>query len=309
MKKFLKILFFIILIPFILFILIYLYLNTSYFLNKKTFVEIYDIQGNENGYVPQGLTYSEKYNVILQTSYNKKDISMLYVIDFSNGKLLKELKLKDNNEDFSHSHVGGITTNDDKVWITNDYKINEYSLEEIINTENDYIISTKISDTYNRGDYCYYKDNILWIGDFHTSIYMKSKNNKPLLLGYELTENIDYNNPKYAISTPNMIQGMTMLKDNSIVFTTSFSNVIRSRLLIYSNILEQETNNYYEINDNKIPYYHLDKTNLKRKVLLSPMAEGLFYKDSYLYILYENSSDEYEFTYPKIRKIVKYKTN
>lgn len=309
MKKALKYIFTIAIVPLILYALIYIHLNNAYFFNKNLYIETHNIQGNVNGYVPQGLTYSEKYNVILQTSYNKNNYSMLYVIDFSSGVLLKELKLKISEDEYSYSHVGGITTNDDKVWITSDYKLYEYSLDEIIETEKDYIVSKVTEQTYNRGDFCYYKNDILWIGDFHNKIYMSIKGDKPYLFGYKLIDDIDFNYPQYVISIPDMVQGMTILENNTIVFTRSFSNLMRSRLSFYSNVLAKETKEYFEINGNKIPYYHLNNSNLVKTEYLSPMAEGLFHKDDYLYILFENSSDEYEHTYPKINKIVKYKYN
>ena len=37
------------------------------------------------------------------------------------------------------------------------------------------------------------------------------------------------------------------------------------------------------------------------------MAEGIFYKDNELYILFESSSDKYSLADPKIDKILKYK--
>ena len=294
----------IILIPIVIYIAVYIFLNVSYHLNKDIFVETYDIQGNKDGYVPQGLTYSEKYNVILQTSYNKKKDGMLYITDYENGELLKELELKNND-----SHVGGIATNDDKVWITSNYKIYEYNLDDIMTTENDYIESISVTDTYNRGDFCYYKDNTLWIGDYHHFFYLRAKDDLPLLLGYDIDDDIDYKKPRIVVSIPNMVQGMAMLDDDSIVFTKSFSNLMRSRVSIYSYELNKETSDYYEIDGKKIPYYHIDNKVLSKRVFLSPMAEGIFYKDGYVYILFENSSDNYEFTYPKIRKIIKYKIN
>ena len=67
-------------------------------------------------------------NVILQTSYNKNNVSMLYIINFDTGKLIKELKLIEIDDKDNKNHVGGIATNEEKVWITNDYEINEYNL-------------------------------------------------------------------------------------------------------------------------------------------------------------------------------------
>lgn len=263
----------------------YIRLNIFYIINKNNYTEIADIQGNKKKYVPQGLTYSKKYNVILQTSYNKNNTSMLYIIDFNTGKLIKKLKLIEIDDKDNNKHVGGIATNEEKVWITNDYEINEYNLEEIINTKENYIKSIKNEKLKNRGDFCTYNNGILWIGDFYLKPFYNVPNGKPLLLGYN-TENIDYNNPEYTIILPKMVQGIAINEKNEFIFTRSFTNLVNSKLSIYSDMTKQD---YKEI----------------KTINLPPMAEGIFYKDKELYILFENSSDKYFFAFPKIKKIIK----
>ena len=72
MKKILKILFVFILIILLIFIINYIRINITYMMNKKDYKESFNVYGNKNNYVPQGLTYSDKYNIVLQTSYNSK---------------------------------------------------------------------------------------------------------------------------------------------------------------------------------------------------------------------------------------------
>jgi len=284
--KYLKTIILLLVISIILIIVIdYIRLNIFYIINKNNYTEIADTQGNKNKYAPQGLTYSEKYDIILQTSYKKNNVSMLYIIDFKTGKLIKELELIEPDNNKNQKHVGGIATNEEKVWITNDYEINEYNLEEIINTKNNYIKSLKKEKIPNRGDFCAYNNNTLWIGDFYLKPFYNVPNNKPLLLGYETT-NTDYNNPKYTIILPKMVQGMTITQENNFIFTRSYTNLINSNIIIYNDMTKE---NYQKIKTIKIP----------------PMAEGIFYKDNNLYILFENSSDKYFFAYPKIKKIIK----
>lgn len=285
LKKTLKAIIIIIGIVLTLIILDYIRLNISYIIKKQNYIEVANIYGNKYKYAPQGLTYSEKYNVILQTSYNKNNVSMLYIINFDTGKLIKELKLIEIDDKDNKNHVGGIATNEEKVWITNDYEINEYNLEEIITTNNNYIKSIKNTKIPNRGDFCTYNNNTLWIGDFYLKPFYNVPNDTPLLLGYEISENIDYNKPKYTIKLPKMVQGMAITPENNFIFTRSYTNLINSDLVIYSDM----TKEYKKIKSIKLP----------------PMAEGIFYKDNELYILFENSSDKYFFAYPKIKKIIK----
>lgn len=306
-RKFLK--FILLSISFIILILIidYIRLNIFYLINKNNYIETIDIQGTKEKYVPQGLTYSDKYDIVLQTSYNSKhNVSMLYAADLKSGKLLKKLKLKEIDDSDNINHVGGIATDNNKVWITNNYEINEYSLEEIINTQEDYIKSLKNTKLPNRGDFCTYNNNILWIGDFFLKPFYPIKDNNPLLMGYKLNNSIDYSKPDYIISLPKMVQGMVITSDNKFIFSRSFTNLINSDLLIYDNVLDEPFNTY-KLNNRNIPYYKFDKSNLIKKINLPPMSEEFFEKDNELYILFENSSDAYFYAYPKIKKVIKYK--
>ena len=140
LKSFLKFIGIILLIVVLTFLIIYGRIIISYYKNEAQYVGCFSVWGNQNGYVPQGLEYSEKYNIAMQTSYNANhEVSMLYVTNMTSGRLVKELKLLKEDGTQNTNHVGGITTNDEKVWITNDYEISIYDLEEIKNTENDSI--------------------------------------------------------------------------------------------------------------------------------------------------------------------------
>ena len=308
-KKLLKIIIFIFPLLLIAILIDYVKLNIHYYINKNIYDETFDVKGNKNKYTPQGLAYSKEYNIILQTSYNSKhDVSMLYVTDFNTGKLLKKLKLKEIDDKDNINHVGGITTNKDKIWITNDHEVNEYNLKEILNSKNDYIKSENNKKIPNRGDFCLYNNNILWIGDFFLNPLYKVPDDNPLLLGYKNNKTINYKSPDYVISLPKMIQGMAITDDNKFIFTASFTNLINSKLMLYDNPLK-EKNDYYEINNKKIPYYNFNNNNLINSIKIPPMAEGLFYKDNNIYILFENSSDTYFYAYPKINKIIKLNIN
>ena len=283
----------------------YIRINISYKLNKTIYKETYDVMGNKNNYVPQGLTYSNKYNIILQTSYNSKHkVSKLYITNYKTKKLIKELKLLNSDNTNNTKHVGGIATDNNKVWITNDYEVNEYYLEDILNTNNNYIKSNKTIKLPNRGDFCCYNNGILWIGDFFLNPFYPVPDNNPLMMAYKVNENINYQEPIYIVSIPIMIQGLTITNNNEYIFTSSFTNLMKSNLSIYNNILNNNYD-YYELNNKKIPYYKITDKDLIKNIKLPPMAEGLFYKNNDLYILFENSSDTYFYAFPKMNKIIK----
>ena len=300
LKLVLKVLVGIICFVALIFIIDYARLNVSYSINKNKYVETFDVQGITNHYIPQGLAYSSLYNVVLQTSYNKEhDVSMLYVIDFSTGKLLKSLKLIDVNDKDDMKHVGGITTDNNTVWITNDYEVDEFSLSEIIDTDLDYIKSLRNTKLPNRGDFCLYNNGTLYIGDFYLKPFYDVPDGNPLLMAYDVS-NLDYSNPSYIVSLPKMVQGMEIVGDKYI-FSQSFTYLINSSLSIYNKPI---SNGYYTLNGKDIPYYKLE---LDSKYKLPPMVEGIFYKDNYLYMLFESGSDGYSLALPKIKKVLKMK--
>ena len=245
--------------------------------------------------------------MVLQTSYNDRhDISTLYITDFETGKFIKELKLYKSDGSDNTNHVGGITTDNDKVWISSNYELNEYNLNEIIKTNESAVKSIKDVKLYNRGDFCLYHNNILWVGDFYLKFIYELPKKKPFLMGYYIENDVDFSIPNYIVSIPNMIQGMAITNDNKFIFTRSYSGLVNSSLCFYNNIL-QENNDYYELNGNKIPYYKFDKNNLINNKKIPPMAEGLFIKDESIYILFESSADKYFSAYPKINKVIKLK--
>lgn len=306
LKSLLKLIVIIIGIIFLIFLIDYIRLNINYLLHKNEFTEAFDVQGIKNKYTPQGLTYSSKYNVAIQTSYNKKhSVSMIFITDLNTNKLIKKLKLLNHDGTEDNKHVGGITTDNNTVWITNDNYVDELDLDEIMTTEEETI---KIKNSYelpNRGDFCLYDKGILWIGDFFLKGIYDCLDDNPLLMGYTINKDIDYAIPDYVISLPIMIQGMAITEDNKFIFTDSYTNLINSKLTIYDNVLEDKAD-IYTINGKEIPYYKLDKNNLLTTYKIPPMAEGLFLKDNNLYILFESASDTYWMALPKIPKILKY---
>lgn len=277
-KKIFKIILIIILLILLLLLIAYVKINIKYQKNKDKYFSTYKIV-IETGYAPQGLTYSEKYNAIIQSSYSYKDKeSKIYVIDFNTKRLLNEFTLEKNKY-----HVGGLTTNEDTLYITNDYYLYTYDLKEIMNTGLASIKETSKTKIKNRGDFCLYHDNVLWIGDFALFPLYRVPKNKPLILGYK-DGNTKYNKPDYSYEIPKMVQGMEIV-DDEFIFTRSYSPWIESELVTY------------KLKDKK-----LKKT---KEVKLPPMAEGLFYKDNNFYILYESNSYKYWMAVPKVKNLVK----
>lgn len=309
-KKIIKIVGIVLGVVLAIFILNAIYLNVSYMIQQTNYQDAFSIYGNTEEYVPQGLTYSPKYNVAIQTSYNAKhQVSRIYVIDLDKQMLLKSLKLQDPNGNENTHHVGGIATNDEVLWITNDYEVEEYSLEEIVSTKVDHIKAKRVFDLPIRGDFCSYYNNQLWIGDFYLRPFYNVPNGNPLLMAFPVEEEMQYSVPSVVISLPKMIQGLAFNERGELAFTASYTYLIPSTFYLYPNVLEETAPSTITVSGKEIPYYPFDKKKIITKKSLPPMAEGMYYLDGSYYILFESSSDHYSMAFPKIKKVIQYKTD
>ena len=290
-KKIIKVVLFAILSLIIIFVLDYIRINIRYFITKNNYNEVFKVYGNRNKYVPQGLTYSSSYDVVLQTSYSS-DVSKVFITDFKKNKLVKELKLINKDGSNSTKHVGGIATDNNKVWISNDYELDVYDLSEMFNTSKDSIQPIEEIKLPIRGDFCYYADGVLWIGEFYLKPFYDVEGGVPKLNGYKLDSDIDYNKPDYSLSLPKAVQGMVVFPNGEVGFTQSFTYLVNSNLSIYKD----------DLFDGK----SFNKKNKIKTIKLPPMAEGMFYRDGYLYILFESSTDKYSLADPKMDRVIRY---
>ena len=290
-KKIIKVVLFAILSLIIIFVLDYIRINIRYFITKNNYNEVFKVYGNRNKYVPQGLTYSSSYDVVLQTSYSS-DVSKVFITDFKKNKLVKELKLINKDGSNSTKHVGGIATDNNKVWISNDYELDVYDLSEMFNTSKDSIQPIEEIKLPIRGDFCYYADGVLWIGEFYLKPFYDVEGGVPKLNGYKLDSDIDYNKPDYSLSLPKAVQGMVVFPNGEVGFTQSFTYLVNSNLSIYK--------------DNLFDGKSFNKKNKIKTIKLPPMAEGMFYRDGYLYILFESSTDKYSLADPKMDRVIRY---
>ena len=90
-----------------------------------------------------------------------------------------------------------------------------------------------------------------------------------------------------------MVQGIT-IKDNNIIISQSYTYLVNSKIRIYK----------YDINNTN--EYKLDSNNLIKTITIPPMAEGIFYKDNKVYVLFESSAKKYTGAYPRIGKIMEF---
>lgn len=291
----------------------------NYFLNNSEKYAI--IPGLKQKAIPQGICYSSKYNLIIVSAYHYgKASSVLFLLNYDNGELLKTLILKNADNTNFIGHVGGVTTDNESLWITDNYKIYKYKLENLMQKKDmENVVFDDSADIKIKADFVTYHDGILWIGEYdYKNIYLTNKEhyiktpddneNKSILMGYKSLDNMDFEYPDYVISIPDRIQGLTFDNNNNFIFSRSFWSFQPSELSIYSNVLEEQGIDY-NLNGNKIKLWYLYKEKEIKNIKLPPMSEGIVFINNSIYILFESYSNLYKYyTYDKLNYIMQLKS-
>lgn len=278
------------------------------------------IPGLKEGAIPQGMCYSQKNNLlIISTYHNGHAPSVLHFINFETGKLIKSILLKNNDNTYYVGHAGGIATNDDILWLVDDYKIYEYDLNHLMSLKNmDFCKAINIYRTDVKADFSTYSNGILWVGEYYyRNIYKTQKShrytlptketNHGFVFGYKINEN-NYKNPDYVLSIPNRVQGIAFSESGQIILSQSFWSFQASEISVYDNIIKKESNNNIKINDKNIPLWFLSNSDLLYKLKLPPMSEGIVSINKDIYVLFESASTLYKYyTANKVDHILKLK--
>lgn len=293
----------------------------EYYLNNTE--EYAQLPGLKEHIIPQGITYSKKYNKILIVGYHKgKAAAVLFIIDYETGILDRTILLFNQDNTPLNTHIGGITTNDEIIWLSDNYKLYTLNLEDLINTKDmDRINVSKPLDTFAKGDYILYHDNFLYIGEYDYKIKYKIKEshhfktpsgeiNKSLIAVYDLSEEtINFDKPDYLISVPDRIQGLSIDRDNNFILSRSFWSFQSSDISTFKNPLNGEPKNV-KIEGNEYKLWFLDNDNLINNIKMPPMSEGIVLIDNELYLIFESASTYYKmYTKDKVSSIIKLNIN
>lgn len=290
----------------------------EYFL--KNYEEYTPIPGLKEHIIPQGITYSNEYNKIIMVGYHKGNASsVIFIIDYTSRLLDKSILLYNYDNTPLNTHIGGITTDEDTLWLSDDYKLYTINLNDLMNTKDmDIIKVSKSINTLTKGDYLLYHENNLYIGEYDYKIKYKTKEshyyltpngeeNKSLIAVYSLNDNTDFNKPNYLISVPDRIQGIAIDENDNIILSRSFWSFQSSDISIYQNPLNEETNDF-NLEGTNYDLYYLDNTNLINNIKIPSMSEGISLIDNELYIIFESASTYYKvYTKDKVSSIIKLK--
>ena len=291
-----------------------------YFLGYKTTVKrgykefynqsisLFEIPGLDTNYIPQAIAYNEANNVFIVAGYDSKDEpSYLYVLD-ENGKELKKVAIKTDDDTYYTGHAGGVISFNDVIFVSSGKKVYKLSLEKVLN--NDIVIVDAVTKVDVSGSTMFVYDDYLFVTEFYEEtkyqtdeshhLTTPSNNlNKALAFAYEIDENsesgLKSNEPKMVLSIPEKVQGI-IIKDDTLVISQSFGRFNDSSIKTYNNILLNGTKYSFNYNDLDLPLYYLDDSSLIDNLHSPSMTEGLCLYNNKVLVIFESSAKKYKFT-------------
>ena len=263
------------------------------------------IPGLQQGAVPQGLSYSKKYNLIFISYYFDKHIpSSVSVIDRSNNTTIGTFALKESANSFHYGHVGGLTVNDNFVWVSSNGKLHKYKISDITNsTLSRVLVPISATETETKASFVTYYQKVLFVGEFAYGSKYKTKNSHHIedrdgvkhyawVCGYNV--NKERNGLKYILSIRQKVQGIC-ITDKYIFLSISYGRRNRSIIAIYKNPLQEQPHRTVTLeNGLKAPLWYLDGKNIIKEIDFPPMSEGITMIDDKLAVLSESGAEKYQ---------------
>lgn len=276
----------------------------------------FEIAGLGDGVVPQGFAYAEDEEVYLQTGYmaDGTSASRIYIIENDGSTRYIELFTADGSPYLGHT--GGIAVGEELVWLANDgdeeqndncvWVLNSDLLLDEATTE---ITLTEYFLPESNSAYCTVYDGMLWVGEFYKDGEYSTKEshhlttstgeeNSSLICGYIIDESkpngLADETPDKILSVCEQIQGVAFNGNGEIALSSSYG-FSSSHLYLHRNVLGDEADTAFTVDDTSVPVWFLDSDSLTEDLKTPPMSEELIAKDGKLYIMYESASNKYIF--------------
>jgi hypothetical protein len=278
----------------------------------------YLIPGLDDEFIPQGLCFIEKTNMIAVSGYmDDNRASRIYLIDADTGSSVKKVLIRNSDGTDYTGHGGGIVSYEDYLWISSSSYAHRISLEDLL-TQNDegYVDIIDRFDTNTNASFIYCKNSQLWVGEFyekknystnesHHFLTADNKQQNAVVCIYDIDLSKPYGVsstiPSKVISIADKVQGMCITQTDKIVLSISYGRKNDSYLYVYENIVNQSSDAVIDINGNNINVLFLDTDHIVKIIKAPPMTEGLMDYMDKVYILFESAASKYAKTsyYPQ----------
>ncbi len=269
--------------------------------------------GISDNLVQQGMVYVEEKELFLVCGYMSDDTSSrVYVID-KNGEVQSFTELRHEDGSLYTGHTGGMEYYENCLYITEGTKEKGYDGGLDVFPLDDVLEGAKTVNklgrvkTYNNPAYCHIEDGYLFVGEFYREVSYETLDshrmktpagdqNNALMTVFKLDDSALHVSgaPVAGITTRDLVQGMTLIDDRYLVFSTSWS-ISSSHLYVYDLEKITKEDEPQTIDGNLIPIWHLDSASLVKTIEAPPMSEELVYLDGKLYILSESACNKYKY--------------
>jgi len=259
----------------------------------------FDIPGLGSGFVPQGLCYSDELGMFLISGYTNDGNSRIYAVD-AEANTTKEIILKD----FT-AHAGGISVKGNNIRVAsggNSEKggyLYQLSADDIIKAKSgDELAYDDKFQVPVKGSFLGCSDDMIWVGEFYTKSGGYEVNpahaygkNHSWACGYSVDSEGKLK-LETVISVPDEVQGMSVLPDKTVIFSTSYGRYNDSALQIYAPYTEW-SNGTVNIDGEDVPFYGCDKSDRVAKVEMPTLMQGIEIVDEKLCVIYESGAEKY----------------
>lgn len=271
----------------------------------------FEIPGLEDGFVPQGLDYIERDGVFLVSGYmSDGSPSRIYVVNKATGVVEKQLTCIKNNEDYV-GHSGGIASDGNYVWLVGDKRVETLLYSDITSAQTGTKIEIKSSvETGNGCDFVDVYNDKLIVGEFykkgkydtleeHHIKVSDSETTHAVAYAYDIDKTTvsGIGEISFALTLPDQAQGISFVGTDDgekIMISTSWS-ISSSKLKIYQNPLNKETNKTLFVNGKNLPLYELNSGNQTKTISAPAMTEELTVVDGRIFIMFESACKKYKF--------------
>ncbi|MCX4312713.1 MAG: hypothetical protein OSJ83_02470 [Clostridia bacterium] len=272
-----------------------------------------DIPALNSGFVPQGITYSEKYDKYIHTGYDGDNNTVTFI---GNGDEFREVVLEDGDGSRLKGHAGGVTVAGEWVYVASNANLYMYSVKDMLSGE-DSVPCAEVIPVDNNAAYCFSTDDELFVGEFYREQNYKTDEahhyttpngdeNKAIVSCYQLVGGRiagatlqPY--PKYRISITGLVQGIAV---HDGVYMLSRSYGLVNSAIEYHSGLKPELPELPELSEVtfknnadapkiKVPLYYLDGTTLVKSLVAPSFTEDLAIAHDRLIVTNESACNKY----------------
>ena len=259
----------------------------------------FDMPGLDSGFVPQGLCYNKELDAYLISGYTDDGNSRIYTVDTKTNET-KEIILKDYT-----AHAGGIASYGKDIWVCSGGsaekggKLYHFTADAIAQAENGEEIAFDSKTELNvKGSFLGCADGMIWVGEFYTKgggyevnpdhAYGK---NHAWSCGYKVNNDGSLT-LEAVISVPDEVQGISVLADNSIVFSTSYGRFNDSALQVYRPYTEWKKGTV-SIDGKDVDFYACKKKDRVAKIEMPTLMQGIECNGNNHYTIFESGAQKY----------------